>query len=51
MNENPSPRPTTASVVIVIMLGFGAILAGKAIYGRLAYGDASCGFKNCVEVK
>lgn len=44
-------KPGTATLVIFLLVMTAAILGGKAMYGHIAYGDASCGFKNCVEVK
>lgn len=38
------------SLILLVVTGvFG--VAALALYGQLAYGDPSCGFKLCVEAK
>lgn len=44
-------KPSKKAVALVVIFIVAAIVGGKAMYGHIAYGDASCGFKNCVEVK
>ncbi len=46
-----SDRPSSREVGVFITIAVVAIVGSKLLYGWLAYGDASCGFKNCVEVK